>query len=358
MATADLPAPVGPLMMRSLSPAKAPLYFVPGEMNDRRATVNVVRRQSRVAQCREQRAHLSLRQLVAGLDRGFTRHSRGEAFVLRRCTGDTIARQRIQSFAQATLGVEPRVRHWNCVDDQSVSAKSLDLKSQSLEIFAILVEGFPLSRAEVKCQWQQQPLRRSCSTLERANELLVQHSFVRGMLVNQDQAVFVLESNVGSSQLKQNRDWLRRSCDFLACAHVFVFCVPVVAGTSITGKQGRVAIDLRAENLRVWIRRRLERAEAEARPAKTERCRAIKGSKRSPDSCLHRALDCPSISKAHLCLGRVHVHVDRFPRQCNVQEERRAYACDDGRTVRSLDGTRDAGIADCASVDGQKYPPR
>ena len=179
-------------------------------MDHRRAAMTAAIGGIRMLQLFDHFAHFTDGQEIIGLDRGFTRHSRGEAFVLRRCTGDTIARQRIQSFAQATLGVEPRVRHWNCVDDQSVSAKSLDLKSQSLEIFAILVEGFPLSRAEVKCQWQQQPLRRSCSTLERANELLVQHSFVRGMLVNQDQAVFVLESDVGASQLKQNRDWLRR----------------------------------------------------------------------------------------------------------------------------------------------------
>src|SRR5216110_2324702 len=130
--------------------------------------------------------------------------------------------------------------HRHCVDYQGVSAKSLDLEPQSLEILAILVEGFPLRRAQMQCQGQQQPLRRSGATLERANELFVQHSFMSGMLVNQDQAIFVLEPDVGSSQLKQDRDWVCCSCDFLARDLVFVFRVApsVAAGGAATGNRG------------------------------------------------------------------------------------------------------------------------
>src|SRR5450759_1408289 len=92
-ATADLPAPVGPQMMRSLSPAKAALYLVPREMNDCRAAVDVVRRQRRVPQRGEKRARLSLRELFTGLDCGLARDGRGEPFVFRRRAGNAVAGQ-------------------------------------------------------------------------------------------------------------------------------------------------------------------------------------------------------------------------------------------------------------------------
>ena len=62
-------------------------------MNDRRAAVDVVGRQRRIAQRREQRAHFPLRQLVAGFDGSLTGDRRRESLVLRRRTGYPIARQ-------------------------------------------------------------------------------------------------------------------------------------------------------------------------------------------------------------------------------------------------------------------------
>src|SRR3954470_4805292 len=108
-ATADLPAAVGPQMMRRLSAAKAPLNFVPGEVDDRRAPVDIVRRQSRVTQRREQRAHLSLRQLLASLDRRLAGDSRRQSLVLRGGAGDPVSGECIQRFTQAALGIESRM---------------------------------------------------------------------------------------------------------------------------------------------------------------------------------------------------------------------------------------------------------
>src|SRR5205085_1632668 len=99
-ATADLPAAVGPQMMRSLSPAKATLDFVPGEVDDRRASVDVVRRQSRVAQGREQRAHLSLRELFTRFYRRFAGDGGRQPLVLGRSAGDPVSGQRIQGLPQ------------------------------------------------------------------------------------------------------------------------------------------------------------------------------------------------------------------------------------------------------------------
>jgi hypothetical protein len=69
----DFPAAVGPQMMRSLTAPKPSLYFVPGEVDDRRSPMYVMSGQSGVAKGREQRAHLALRQFFSSLDRGFAR---------------------------------------------------------------------------------------------------------------------------------------------------------------------------------------------------------------------------------------------------------------------------------------------
>src|SRR2546423_913832 len=119
IASADFPPPVGPQMTRiprmvtarRSSAPEATLDFVPGEMNDRRATVNVVRRQLGIAERREQRAHLALRKLLPGFDRGLASNCRGEPLVTRGGAGDAISRQRVEGFPKTALGVEPRVRH-------------------------------------------------------------------------------------------------------------------------------------------------------------------------------------------------------------------------------------------------------
>src|SRR3954467_8637816 len=131
-------------MMRSLSAAKAPLDFVPGEMDDRRTSVDIVRRQSRVAQRREQRAHLSLGEVFSSLDRRLAGDGRRQPLVLGGGAGDPVSGQRIQRFPQTTLGIESRMRHRYRIHDQSVAAESFDLEAEPLEIFAIGVEGFTL----------------------------------------------------------------------------------------------------------------------------------------------------------------------------------------------------------------------
>src|ERR1700693_4992214 len=156
IATADLPAAVGPQITRSLSPAKAPLYLVPGEMNDRGAAVHVVRGERGIPQCREERAHLPLRQLLASLDCRLAGDGGRESLVLCRRSRDAVASQRVQRFTQTTLGIKALVRHWHGVDDERVSPKSLYFETQALEILPIGVERLALSRTEVKGQGKQQ----------------------------------------------------------------------------------------------------------------------------------------------------------------------------------------------------------
>ena len=192
---------------RSSAPESA-LDFVPGEMNDRRAAVDVVRGKLRVAERREQRAHLALRELLARLDRRLARDSRREPLVSRRRAGDAIPRQRIERLAQTALGVEPRMRHRNGVDDQRVSAESFDFESELLEVFAIGIERFSLGWAKVKRQRKKEVLRRSSSTFESANEFLIENALVRRVLVDEDQPVGMLECDVRVAQLKKWRDRL------------------------------------------------------------------------------------------------------------------------------------------------------
>src|SRR6185503_13681750 len=92
-AIVDFPAAVGPQMMRSLSPAKAALDLVPGEMNDRRATVDVVRREHCVAKRCEERPHLALRELLASLDGRFAGDGRRQPLVLGGGAGNAITGQ-------------------------------------------------------------------------------------------------------------------------------------------------------------------------------------------------------------------------------------------------------------------------
>jgi hypothetical protein len=94
----------------SLLSAKAALELGPGELHDRRPSVHVVRGQSRVAECNEERAHFALRKLVARLYRGLARHGRGKPLVLRVRRAGAITDEGRQRLAQTPLGVEPRMR--------------------------------------------------------------------------------------------------------------------------------------------------------------------------------------------------------------------------------------------------------
>src|SRR5882672_2111154 len=124
-------------MIRILAPPKPPLYFIPGEMNYRRAAMHIVGWKSRVAQRREERSHLPLRQFFSSLDRCLAGNCRGEALVFGRDAGDAVPSQGIQRLTQAALGVEARMWHRNGVDDERMSAESFDLESQALEVFPI-----------------------------------------------------------------------------------------------------------------------------------------------------------------------------------------------------------------------------
>src|SRR6187549_305812 len=109
-----LPAAVGPHttgIVRALLPTKAALELGPRELDDGRATVDVVRGKPRLAQRDEERTHLGRRQLVARLDRRLARDGGGETLVTRVRRRRAISGERGERLAQAALGVEAGMRH-------------------------------------------------------------------------------------------------------------------------------------------------------------------------------------------------------------------------------------------------------
>src|SRR3569623_2372105 len=74
IASADLPAPVGPQMMRSASAsAKSALDLVPRQLHDRAPAVDIVCRQRSGRERDEKRTHLARRQNITRHDRSLAR---------------------------------------------------------------------------------------------------------------------------------------------------------------------------------------------------------------------------------------------------------------------------------------------
>src|SRR6185436_8726146 len=96
--------------------SEASLNLVPGELHDRRAAMDVVRGELRIAKRDEQRAHLARRERVARLDRRLARDRGGELLVARVRPGLAIARECAERVAQAALRIEARVRHRHGAD--------------------------------------------------------------------------------------------------------------------------------------------------------------------------------------------------------------------------------------------------
>src|SRR5678816_3848032 len=111
MASADLPAPVGPHMTRTLFAPKASIELIPGDLHDRGSAVHVMSGQRRVRETDVEGLHLRRREKIAALDRSLARDGRGETLVARRRAGHAIASECIERIAETAQRVEARVRH-------------------------------------------------------------------------------------------------------------------------------------------------------------------------------------------------------------------------------------------------------
>src|SRR6266542_292834 len=165
--------------------------------------MDVVRGQTRVPQRREQRAHLAVGAELSGLYRCLACDRGGEVLVMCGGSGDTIAGERIETLAQTTLGIEARMRHRDATDDERVSAKSFDLEPQALQVLAIRLERITFGGAEMQSDGKKETLGRNATGFESRHELLIKNSLVSRVLVNQYQALIVLEGQVGAAELNQ-----------------------------------------------------------------------------------------------------------------------------------------------------------
>src|SRR5687768_7163006 len=209
-------------MTRTLSSAKPPFQLFPTQLDYRRAPMNIVCGKLRVAQRREQRAHLHLRKDIARLDRRLARDRGGKMLMTCCGTGNAVASQRVERLAQAELGVESTVRHRYGIHDQRASAKALDLESNALEIFAILLECIGFRGPEVKRYRKKQSLSGSAPRFQRLYELLVKHALVRRVLVDEHEPLWVLEGDVRPAELEERRNLggrRRGRCGFAGIRH-------------------------------------------------------------------------------------------------------------------------------------------
>ena len=98
--------------------------------------------------------------------------------MLRCRPGHPVAGKGIECLPEASLGVEARMWHRNGIHDQCVPTETFDLEPQSLQIFAISVEGFSFRWSKMKSERKQEALRRRRTALQRVHELLVEDPLV------------------------------------------------------------------------------------------------------------------------------------------------------------------------------------
>ena len=72
----------------------------------------------------------------------------------------------------------------------------LDLEAETNEDVAIGLERLSFCGGEMQREREEQSLRRCLAALEHPQEALVEHTLVRGMLVDEDDTVVVLEHHV------------------------------------------------------------------------------------------------------------------------------------------------------------------
>jgi len=91
------------------------------------------------------------------------------------------------------------------------SRERLNFVADAAQQLAVSVDRLELGCGEFERQWQQEPLGGRAIAGELAHGPLVQHPFVRGVLVHDGDARVGLEHDVGIEDLKQRRAWTRGS---------------------------------------------------------------------------------------------------------------------------------------------------
>ena len=151
------------------------------------------------------------RQLVARLDRRLARDGRRESLVPRVRRRLAIARRAPPASRAGTArrrsagAASARCARAACARRTPPPRSRASRAASRLRLERVALRG-----REVQRERKEQPLRRRLAALEHAHELLVQHALVRRVLVDEHDAVVVLEQHVGAPQLQQRRHRDRR----------------------------------------------------------------------------------------------------------------------------------------------------
>ena len=235
-----------------------------------------------------------------------------------------------------------------------MSAEPFDLEPEAIEHSRLRLERVAFGGREMQRHRKQQPLRRGLAALEHAHELLVQHALVRRVLIDEHDAVVVLEQQVRATELEQRRHVLRRrglrrgrrgearlrGTPRLAFARGVRFVLDADRPAELLGSAaleqavgGRVR---RPQQLDVGACGAAMR-DAVGSPGPHDRApRCVEGAERAAHGVLHGPLDRPPIAEPHLGLRRMHVHIDRIRGEDDVEEQRRTHSRGESSTDTRL----------------------
>src|SRR6185437_5461074 len=149
-------------------------------------------------------------------------------------------------------------------------------------------------------------------------------AFVRGVLIDEHYAIFMLEHYVSAPKLHQRRNtpiFVSRVDSGAVARFRFVNSTDNGVVRFTRHAKERRIVRVWRENVAFDYLDRLacRRNSSEERPA--HRCGAVERTERAPHGALDRALDGPAILKSDLGLGRMNVDVDGVDRNGDFQIE-------------------------------------
>ena len=97
-------------------------------------------------------------------------------------------RQLAEHLAQTALRVEIRVRRRRAVHDHGAATERLDLVARAVKQRRALLHDVVFCRRQSKSKWENQPLRHRAIAVESVHELFEQNTFVRGVLIDDQQS--------------------------------------------------------------------------------------------------------------------------------------------------------------------------
>ncbi len=146
--------------------------------------------------------HLRQRQDLTRPDRGVaggTDRNRIEPRIARSSFG-----QFLQDFVDAVANVDTTNQRRYLPDGDGLAAEALDLEPEIAQFLDRSLERTHLLGRQLDYKRVEQRLHINCVRLHLSQDLLVHHTFVRGMLIDHEHAFGTLGNDVGAANLAQH----------------------------------------------------------------------------------------------------------------------------------------------------------